>query len=105
MKLANPFPDEVRVLFIDVYWCFKCGRSDRGLELHHIWGRISGSALNACPLCTHCHAEILHTPEVHRELFRLTISFLTEIKYKLKAVDEVFLTLVKNDLAGLFSVL
>lgn len=101
MKLSNPFPQEVRLLFFDVYWCFLCGRSDRGLELHHIWGRISGSALNACPLCKDCHDSILHNQETHIKLFKITMKYLVTIKYKLVANDFLFLEKINNDLRAI----
>lgn len=100
MNLANPFPTEVRNLFLYVYGCFKCGRSGLGLELHHIWGRVSSSALNACPLCPACHTAILHTPEEHRALLAIVIGFLSESGYRLNANDEAFLAYVQNDLSG-----
>lgn len=76
MKLDNPFPPEVRNLFLYVYSCFSCGRSDKGLELHHITGRDSSSAFNACPICTVCHAKIGHTQIEERRLFDFVQSFL-----------------------------
>lgn len=100
MKLENPFPLEVRNLFLYVYYCFKCGRSDRGLELHHIFGRISSSALNACPLCKVCHGAIQHTVEEEQALLKLTIRFLLREQYKLKNIDDLFLDCVKERLRG-----
>jgi hypothetical protein len=100
MKLDNPFPQSVRNLFLYVYWCFKCGRSNRGLELHHIFGRVSASALNACPLCKFCHGEIVHTVEEEQELLKITINFLVREGYKLKPVDDSFLDCVQDRLRG-----
>jgi len=51
----NPFSDEVRSLFLFETSCWKCGRSDVGLELDHIWGRKSNSAYNAFLICRICH--------------------------------------------------
>jgi hypothetical protein len=100
MKLDNPFPQSVRLLFLYNYACFNCGRSDRGLELHHIWGRISASALNACPLCTVCHGAVVHTRDEHHHLLRRVINFLWRNGYRLLPVDDVFLKTVENDLRG-----
>lgn len=77
MNLNFPFSSETRNLFLYVFSCFKCGRSDRGLELHHIVGRKSDSMLNACPLCKDCHAHIGHTNEEEQELFFATFHFLS----------------------------
>ncbi len=102
MNLANPFPPEVRLLFLYVYSCWECGRSDRGLELHHIWGRISRSALNAAPLCMECHHHILHDKETHRRLFKKTIDFLALIDYRTVKADADFLDIptVHKELDG-----
>ena len=103
MQLANPFPQSVRLLFIDCYACWECGENGQrhgGLELHHIWGRISGSALNAAVLCKKCHDEIAHNHETHHRLLRKTIHFLHSLGYKLHARDDEFLTCVQGDLRG-----
>ncbi len=46
------------------------------LELHHIKGRISDSAFNACVLCKECHNKIGHTQEEHIFFFRRNFEFL-----------------------------
>lgn len=91
MKLNNPFPDEIRNIFLYVYACFKCGRSDRGLELHHITGRDSDSAFNACPLCKDCHAKIGHTQSEEKELYGYTKDFLMSERYNPIEKDWQFL--------------
>lgn len=91
MKLNNPFSQDVRLLFLYVYACFKCNRSDRGLELHHISGRDSNSAFNACPLCKDCHARIGHTQEEERELYLITVDFLVKERYIPQEEDYQFL--------------
>lgn len=91
MKLDNPFPEEVRLLFLYVYSCFKCNRSDRGLELHHITGRDSDSAFNACPLCSLCHRHIGHTQEEEKELHGYTFVFLLKERFKPNEKDYNFL--------------
>lgn len=103
MKLSNPFPLRVRLLFIDTHACWECGRNGNGrggMELHHIWGRISGSALNAAPLCKVCHDGIAHNQETHRRLLRKTIAFLLGQHYKLEPADNQFLDMVTTDLQG-----
>lgn len=82
MKLANPFPENVRLIYLYVYACFECGRSDRGLELHHITGRDSLSAFNACPLCKVCHNAIIHTNYEERKYFRINKDFLLKQHYQ-----------------------
>jgi hypothetical protein len=91
MELSNPFSEETRLLFLYVYACFLCGRSDRGLELHHIIGRNSNSPFNACPLCHECHEHIEHTPEREAQLFKLTVDFLAVNQYKPQNADWQFL--------------
>ncbi len=102
--LNNPFPLEVRLLYLyNNYECWLCGKNGSncgGMELHHIWGRISASALNSAPLCKGCHVHIGHTREEHQTLLRKTIRFLLSQGYKLLPVDHEFLELVKNDLRG-----
>lgn len=91
MKLANPFPQSVRILFLYCYQCFACGRSDRGLELHHIVGRSSSSAFNAIPLCPYCHSKVGHTEDEERYLFSLVLPFLFQVKFQPLSSDYDFL--------------
>lgn len=101
MQLQNPFPLAVRVLFLGVWECWLChenGTRSGGLELHHIFGRISASALNAAVLCKRCHSHIGHNREEHQKLLRRTIHFLLKQGYKLLPVDNDFLERVKNEL-------
>lgn len=71
MKLRNPFPPEVRNLFLYTYHCFNCGRSDKGLELHHITGRDDNSKENAIPLCLECHSHANHSKEEETKYKRI----------------------------------
>lgn len=101
MKLSNPFLLEVRLLFLYITYCWECGSNGQdcgGLELHHIWGRISGSALNAAPLCKCCHDKVTHNQSEHHRLLRKTITFLHTQRYKLVNRDIHFLDMVKTDL-------
>lgn len=91
MKLRNPFPQEVRLLFLYVFSCFKCARSDRGLELHHIFGRVSDSPFNACPLCPVCHAMMGHNRSEELELYITTADFLYKENYKPTEKDWEFI--------------
>lgn len=103
MILRNPFPLEVRLLFVDCWSCWLCGANGwnrGGLELHHIWGRISSSALNGAVLCGECHKHIKHTKEEHHRLLRKTILFLTDRSYRLVENDNNFLLLIKDELRG-----
>ena len=93
MNLSNPFPDQVRQLYLYTYACADCGRSDRGLELHHIYGRVSGSAFNSIPLCTFCHSKASHNDTDHLRFIKKTISFLISIKYQWRKIDYEFLEL------------
>lgn len=91
MELQNPFPQQVRLLYLYVYACFNCGRSDRGLELHHILGRVSASTFNACPLCLVCHSEEIHGQDAQRRLFEINLAFLIKEKYRPTDNDYDFL--------------
>lgn len=94
MHLSNPFPDEVRNLYLYCYSCLLCGGNGSqvgGLELNHIFGRVSGSAYNASVLCHECHSHVGHTPEEHAQLFLLNAKFLTEIKYEPTSDDLIFI--------------
>jgi hypothetical protein len=61
------------------------------LELHHILGRISDSAFNACPLCPICHLAEIHTDEDKRRLFNLNQNFLIAESYRPTGKDWQFL--------------
>lgn len=91
MKLNNPFPDNVRLLFIDVYWCFSCERSDRGLELHHITGRDSCSMINAIPLCLVCHSAIKHTKQEETRLREISLIYFIGRKMFIPKKDKMYL--------------
>lgn len=80
MQLKNPFPPSVRNWFLYTYACMDCGQSDRGLEIHHIVGRSSASALNAIPLCIECHSHCGHSFEEQARYFSKAIHFLALCK-------------------------
>lgn len=98
--LKNPFPPEVREIYIYVYYCFQCNHSDRPIELHHIFGRESDSAFNACVLCHDCHEAVKHTEEERHLLFNKNLQFLIDTHYKPTEKDCDFIKrhpfLVKN---------
>jgi len=100
MKLQNPFPLRVRALYLYVYSCAMCDRSDRGLELHHIIGRSSCSAFNAIPICTYCHSHIKHTVEEQEFLFNLNLKFLIKENYEPIEEDWDFIK-INHKLIGL----
>lgn len=89
MNLSNPFPLEVKVLYLYRTDCTKCG-SNRILELHHILGRISSSAFNACLLCRKCHNSISYKEAP--VLFQLNLRFLYTTEFQPTADDIEFLT-------------
>lgn len=106
MQLNNPFPNEVRWLYLyDCYTCWQCNGNgtggNGGIELHHIWGRISASALNSAPLCRACHEKVTNTVEERQRYFKRTMYFLISQHYVLTQYDNDFLELVKNDLVGI----
>jgi len=94
MILSNPFPNEVRTLYLYSHSCLLCtgnGNGVGGLELNHIFGRVSGSAYNASVLCHECHSHVGHTQEEHAKLFIMNAKFLAEIGYKPTAEDKIFI--------------
>lgn len=80
-----------------------CGRSDRGLQLHHIVGRDSNSAFNAIVLCNVCHEKCNHSQEEERKYFKTTFNFLLITNYEptendLKFLRDYFNRLVYNNI-------
>ena len=95
MKLYYPFSLETRNLYLYEHSCFNCGRSDQGLELHHILGRSKygknlDSAFNSSLLCKKCHNKIGHSKAEQFHLFYLTQDFLVKSYYKPIAYDYDF---------------
>ena len=90
-RLKNSFSDKTRSLF-ENYGCWECGRSDKGVEPHHILKRISGSAFNLAPLCRKCH-ELgnVHSIEKRKKYLNKTLNYLKSIDYKINSEDEKFL--------------
>lgn len=91
MILPNPFSSEVREVYRYNTKCFQCGLSAGGVELHHIWGRVSSSIYNAIPVCRECHSHMGHSKEEHARLFALNSVFLTKIGYKATDYDMQFI--------------
>lgn len=85
MKLQNPFPQRVRLLYLNWWTCFLCGENGQrsgGLEIHHILGRVSACAFNSSCLCKRCHAHIGHTENEHGRIFLRTMQFLFSQHYQ-----------------------
>ena len=89
--MRNEFPPEVKEIFYRSRYCLKCGRVDRPIEIHHIVGRDSNSALNACRLCDTCHEHIKHTNKYECMLFNITTKYLVSQGYHLIDKDYKFL--------------
>lgn len=83
----NPFPDEVRELFMWEYRCWDCG-INQNLELDHILGRKSDSPLNAYLNCRRCHTAKSHKSDAHR--LQTTLKFLMRSGYDLTEKDVEF---------------
>ena len=84
MQLRNPFPPEVKLLYLGCWRCWLCGANGQtkgGLDIHHIMGRISNSAFNSSCLCRECHNNVLHTKEVESKLFLITLVYLQDVGY------------------------
>lgn len=93
MKLNNPFPLEVRTLYLYCWECWICGENGTrhgGLELHHILGRVSDCAFNSSCLCKKCHNHIGHSQEEHRKIFFKTMQFLFAQHYQPTIADLEF---------------
>lgn len=101
MKLQNPFPIEVRNLYLWWWECFLCGENGQrsgGLEIHHILGRVSDCAFNSSCLCKGCHAHIGHSSEEQQKIFLKTMQFLHKQDYKPTNEDLEFYARYKNEL-------
>ena len=110
MKLQFDFPIEVRNLFIDCFSCWECGQNGSqtgGLQLHHIWGRVSCSALNGAILCARCHEKVTHSVQEHRRYFLQTYAFLLNLAhsglFKWGITEDSFVELVWQDIGDLLS--
>lgn len=97
MKLKNPFSNHTRNLFLYETSCWLCHRSDRGLELHHIFSRVSSSPCNASVVCLECHSHMGHSEEERVRLLALALRFLARIGYRHDLVDVAFLNSVRGE--------
>ena len=103
MILENPFPLEVRTLYLGWWKCFLCngnGWGKGGLAIHHILGRVSASAFNSSCLCGECHSKMGHSREEHRKIFWKTLQFLFVNEYKPNEEDMDFLRKNSEELIG-----
>ena len=99
MELRNPFALKVRVLYLDCWECFKCGENGSrtgGLELHHIKGRESASALNAALLCKGCHEHMNHNDLEEEDLMIKSITYAVKYNYQFDEIDFQFYELYKK---------
>jgi len=93
MKLRNPFSTRVRDLWFMCWECVVCsgnGTDCGGLELHHIAGRVSGSALNAATVCKGCHIGMGHSESEEKMLFREVLSYYYNGEIELTKEDVLF---------------
>lgn len=97
MKLKNNFSQKTRNLYLYSRNCWVCGRSDKGLEIHHVFGRVSKSPFNAAVVCLECHSHMGHSQEERRMLLRRAVRFLAREKYEFTKEDTDFLRTVKGD--------
>lgn len=97
MKLKNNFPKHVRNLYLYEYGCWVCSRSDQGLELHHIFGRVSSSPCNASVVCMECHSHMGHSRKEHVSLLAKSLKFLAKSGYRHDMLDIAFLNSVKRE--------
>jgi hypothetical protein len=90
MNLQNPFSVKTRMLWMDCWECQICrsnGTESGGLELHHIEGRGSDSALNSCLVCKGCHSSLGHSQDEEETLYEEALTFLYNCEYKLTKED------------------
>lgn len=71
--------------------CGENGQQNGGLEIHHIVGRTSDSALNSSCLCKKCHATIGHSEEEEQMLFAKTLEYMYNIQYMIADEDIEFM--------------
>ena len=90
MKLRNAFSQDTRNLFLYEYSCWVTGRSDCGLELHHIVGRSSNSPLNAFLISTEAHSHIGHSFKEEAKFLQHTLRWLLRQGYELTKKDIEF---------------
>lgn len=69
-----------------------CGRSNQGLELHHIRGRVSSSPLNSFLICKECHAVCGHSIREESKYLQKTMRWLLRQSYTLTVKDISFYT-------------
>lgn len=103
--MSNEFSLEVRALNIFEPYCEKCG-SNNNCSFHHIFGRISNSALNCILLCEKCHKEadgfnritgMKGTPH-RQELLEIRLKNLTKWEYEYTKKDKEFMQTIHTDL-------
>lgn len=92
MKTYHAFSNEVRVLFMYNYSCFECGRSDRGITLHHNksqWktNKYTESAFNCVPLCLICHEKVKQDKTETERYCLLSMKYLQREGYIPKQID------------------
>jgi hypothetical protein len=101
MKLKNPFPDDVRNIWLDHWMCADCQTNGGGmLELHHITGRDSNVAVNGVVVCNECHSHYGHTKEEERRLFARNLELLRLKGYQLTDEDLQFMEEHKHLIVG-----
>lgn len=91
MNLKFPFSSETRHIYLYEYSCWLCGRSNRGLELHHIYGRVSASPYNASVVCMECHSHMGHSQTEQESILKLAVLFLASAGYEPNSIDIGFL--------------
>lgn len=80
-------------MYFDCWRCAVCGKNGQyqgGLEIHHIKGRISSSALNSVVVCGKCHSQMGHSQEEEISLMIYTIKFLLRNNYQFHNNDISF---------------
>lgn len=90
MNLRNAFSQDTRNLFLYEHSCWLTGRSDKGLELHHIRGRVSNSPLNAYLINPEAHSHLGHTQEEEAKFLQHTLRWLLRQGYELTKKDIEF---------------
>lgn len=99
MYLSNPFSQQTRLLYLYRYDCDLCGRNGQGrggLQLHHIFGRVSSSPLNASLLCGECHSHMGHSFEEQKKLLHINLKFLALSNYHSSSENQGFWESIKE---------
>lgn len=103
--MANEFTQETRALNVFEPYCEVC-KSNKECSLHHIYGRVSKSAVNGIYLCGKCHRKAdIHNrdtgmkgTEPRRRLLEVRLRNLVRWGYIFNTEDTDFIETIHKDI-------